>query len=118
MQTDGIIDINDLLASALAVQNAESLPGLTEQLAQIEPCLAGYLENEITLLAGKMSMAGATPQIVRDLTQRVTALVLIVFQAQRNASVRIWHESFPDSPLAKLINLAAEQPPSESPPES
>ena len=118
MNTDGIIELNDLLASALSVQDPAALAAATEQLRQIEPYLAGYLENEIVVMAGKMALAGATPPLVRDLTQRVLALAVIVFQAHRLAGVRLWQESFPNSPLASLARLSTEEKPPESQSES
>ena len=113
MHSDGIIGVDDLLASAIAVQDAAGANRVVEQLKQIEPCLAGYLDNEITLLAGKMAMSGANPGIVREITQRVMMLLMVVFHAQRAAGVRLWGNAFPDSPLATLINLAGEEPPKE-----
>jgi hypothetical protein len=116
MHTDGIIGVDDLLGSALLVQDDAAFESSMEQMKQLEPCLAGYLGNEITLIAGKLSLAGAPPPVVRELTQRAASLVLVVFHAQRSACLRLWAESFPDSPLASLINLVSEKPPEEQTP--
>ena len=109
-RTDAVIGLDDLLAGGLELQDEDSVRRAMERLGDLEPYLAGFLDREIVQIAGKLVLAGASPQVCREMTTWVLTLVLNTFAAQRHASNRLWSEAMAGTLLA---DLASPIPPSE-----
>ena len=114
-QTDAVIGLDDLLAGAIDLQDEASVRRAMQRLNEIEPYLTGYLDREVVQMAGRLVLAGVSPQVCRAMTTEVLSIVITTFAAQRRAGNRLWADAMEGTPLAKLLspvpppeNLSAE----------
>src|SRR5687768_5492477 len=103
-KSDAIILLNDLLGAGMD-GGGDDLGRAVARLRQIEPYLAGYLDNSLAVIAGRLSLSGASSEAVRSANVEIMSLLITLFEAQRWATLRLWRSTHAGTPLAQLETL-------------
>jgi hypothetical protein len=81
------------------------------ELAQGEPTLAGFIEDRLAAVAGKLALSGAPTAAVQGVHEDVLTVVLTGIQALRRGHNSVWKDSMPASPLIQMESSPQPKPP-------
>ena len=109
MASDQQVSAKHVLQSLMRLKRQGSQRAMAE-LEQVEPDLAGYLMEELSLVHQKLLELGAPAGRTRWLQRRVESLALICIAALRQSHFDLWREEMAaaDGPLARLDGSAGE----------
>jgi len=95
---DRLVDAKAIL-EALSELKRRGNKTVMAELESIEPELAGYAMEELSLVYQRLSRTGARTGELRRLYRQIESLVLVAIQALRHAQRRLWEdEDSPQSP--------------------
>ena len=117
MASDRLVSPKLILESHLQLQRQGSGKMMAE-LEQLEPDLAEWLMENLSLIHQKLLTTGASPKRVQSVYRRIEGLVLVCLHAQRQAHHEFWNTSAGEA-LEQLDPDREEPdhlPPAEDPP--
>ena len=100
MPSDQQVSARHVLQSVMKLKR-QGLNRAMEELEQLEPDLAGYLMEELSLVQQKLLELGAPARRTRWLVRRVESLTLVCVAALRRGHYDLWRREN-DGPLARL----------------
>lgn len=112
VQPDGMLVTGKHLAEG---RQAVAGPGVLQSLGALgerEPALAGYLNEGLASLVGKLSLAGAPTDLVRMVHHDALLLALSSLEASRLATFELWQ----DTTFGTLLEGLAKPSPEPAPP--
>ena len=111
--SDQQVSAQDVLAALMRLRRQGSGP-VMEHLEKVEPDLAGYLMEELSLVHRDLLALGGPPKRTQRLQRRVEGLALACVTALREAHYRLWRQSDAGTSLvAELDPASAPERPAE-----
>ena len=114
MASDQLVNSKLILDSLLELQRRGSSRAM-EELEKLEPDLAEYLMEGLSLIHLKLLAVGARPKETLRLQRRIEGIILIAVVSLRKAHYQLWRKEV-GSDLAELDPAA--DGPAPSPPET
>ena len=114
MASDQLVNSKLILDSLLELQRRGSSRAM-EELEKLEPTLAEYLMENLSLIHLKLLAVGARPKETMRLQRRIEGIILIAVVSLRKAHYQLWQASV-GGDLAPLDPAA--DGPTPSPPSS
>lgn len=79
-----------------------------------EPILEGFLDDQLTTLAGKMGICGSRRKVVQGVHSDVSFLLNVTFEIVRQGYRRLYEEFLPNEEGESLGPTATSETPNES----
>jgi ribosomal protein L7/L12 len=112
---DGTLVTSPLLSETLEELQARGMDDARKAFEEMEPHLSGFVRENATHIAGKMSLAGAPRSVVRGVFHDILNLVTLCYHAQRRGVYQLWKDTTVAEGLLARLGEAAPTPTEAAP---
>jgi hypothetical protein len=102
MKPDGMLVEPEHVTRALQDVTTRGCDETNAEFAKTEPALAAFISQQSVVIAGKLALAGAPPELVQGMHNDILALVLTSIHALRRGHFELWKDAITGPVLAQL----------------